>query len=200
MLQQAAVLALVDKEARLLSLEPVDVEAQAVLQGLVGLHVPDDVIVHRVEVGHIGQGGLALVIDVVHTRQFGQCLGNGVAGKVHAGRVGLHHGRGAIDVDYQARQEIALAVYQTVGVVVVALQSQCLTHAVSVVEPLLIEGLVDGRVVKREHPHGNAAYLAMAVADEFAVVGIDRHQVALHDVVVGSRNGPREHPGMEALE
>ena len=200
MLQQTAVLALIDKESGLLSLEPIDVEAQTVFQRLVGLHVSDDVIIHGVEVGLVGKGSLALVIDVAHARQLDQCLGDDVAGKVHAGRVGLHHGRGAINVHHQAWQEVALAVHEAVGVVVLALQPQGLSHAVRVVEPLLVERLVDGRVVKGEHPHGNAPDLAVSVADEGAVVGIDGHQVALVDGIVGSGNGPREHPGMETLQ
>ena len=93
-----------------------------------------------------------------------------------------------------------LAVHEAVGVVVLALQPQGLSHAVGVVEPLLVERLVDGRVVKGEHPHGNAPDLAVSVADEGAVVGIDGHQVALVDGIVGSGNGSREHPGMETLQ
>ena len=200
MLQQTAVLALIDKETGLLPLEPIDMEAEPVLQGLVGLHVADDVVVYRVEVSLVGQGGLALVIHVAHdaVRQLGQGLGNHVAGKVHAGRMGLHDGGGAVDIDHQSWQEISLAMHEAKGVVVLALQPQGLAHAVSVLQAFGVEGLIDGRVVKCEHSHCNAADLAVAVADERSVVGIYRYQVALLDRIVGCCDGPREYPGVKA--
>ena len=63
MLEQAAVVALVNEETRLLSAQPVNVETQTVFKGLVGGETSYYIIVLGVEPGLIGQCGLRFIVN-----------------------------------------------------------------------------------------------------------------------------------------
>ena len=101
-LEQGAVLALVDEEARLLPPQPVHVELEAVLHCHVGVKLAYQVLVLGVEMRLVGQRGLALVIHIIYisARQVNERLCYRLASEVHTRRVGLHHCRVAIDVDH----------------------------------------------------------------------------------------------------
>ena len=203
-LQQGAVLALVHEEARLLPLQPVDVEVQSILRGYVVGAASLQEAVFGVEVGLEGQGRFRFIIDVVHFafHHLGQCFGYRHAVQVHAGRVGLHHGRASIHVDDEARQVVALAVHQAVGVVVFAAgYADAASHVARHGQASFPEVLVDGLVLSEgEHAHGNAPYLVVAFGDEFLFRRVDFHDLTFLGFAVDACDGAREHPGMKALE
>ena len=58
MLKKAAIVALVDKEPRLLPLEPVHMKLQSVFNGYVSLIFANDIIILRVELRLVRKGGL----------------------------------------------------------------------------------------------------------------------------------------------
>ena len=68
---------------------------------------------------HKGQCGLAFIVDILDARahHLGQLLGNLHTTQVHADAVGLHDGSLAIDINDESRQQVALTMHQTVGVV-----------------------------------------------------------------------------------
>ena len=116
LLQQQAVFALVDEEARLLATQPVDIELQSVLQSHV---VVAAAIEETILKFHIGQRGLAFVVDMLQplSHHLHQLDGYLLATQVHTNAVGLHHGRLSVHVDDESGQVVALAVNQAVGVV-----------------------------------------------------------------------------------
>ena len=203
-LQQGAVLALVHEEARLLSLQPVDVELQSILHSHVVGAASLQEAVFGVEVGLEGQGRFRFIIDVVHlaVHHLGQRFGYRHAVQVHAGRVGLHHGRASIHVDDEARQVVALAVHQSVGVVVgPSGHADAAAHVARHGQAPFPEVFVDGLVLSEgEHAHGDASYLVVAFGDEFFFRRVDFHDLTFLGFAVDACDGAREHPGMKALE
>ena len=89
--QQRAVVALVEKESRFLPPEPVDIEFQGVFRGYRGLESSHEISILRVEMGLVGECGLGFIIYVAHAQagERSNLLGYGLAGVVHAGRMGL---------------------------------------------------------------------------------------------------------------
>ena len=208
-LEQQAVVALVDEEARLLAAQPVDVEQQSVLHRGIVVRAAVDEVAQRAVVGKSGfigahlarQRGLALIVDVgdAAVHHLHQLAGDGIAADVHADAVGLHDGRLAIDVNDQSRQQVALAVHQAVGVVLrIVGQADGQPHLQGGSEATAPERLVDGFVTKGEHPHGDGTHLIVTDSDEIAMTVDDTHHFAFADALVGLLDGPREHPGMEA--
>ena len=111
-------------------------EAQTVLKRDVGVGVSDEIVVDRVEACLVGQGGLRLVVHAVDAR-VGECderVGNHVAREVHTGRVGLYYGGMSVEIHDQAGEEVAFAVHEAEGIVVVALQPQCAAQSPGVGE------------------------------------------------------------------
>ena len=202
-LQEAAVVPLVHEEARLLAAQPVDVESQTVLHGHVIRTSAQQEAVLLTESGLERQRGLALVEDVLQALAHDvlQGLGHLLAHHVHAYAMSLHDGRGAIDIDDQPRQVVALAVDQSEGVV---LRIVCHPHAPTGVQRHLYaaapESVVDGFLNEREHAHGDAADLPMSYGDEFALGGEHTHEVSLGRLLFEVVNGPGEDPGMEAAQ
>lgn len=120
-----AVVALVDEEARLLALEPVDVELDAVLESNVlcwqsvsfrrradvaATNEPSFLLAR--DGGLKGESRLALVVDVLHkaTCSLYKFFGYVLTADVHADAMSLHDGGVAVDVDDETRQTVALAV------------------------------------------------------------------------------------------
>ena len=216
MLQERAVLSLIDEEAGLLSAKPIDMEAKPVLRGqvLVG-GAAQDKLVLLAKVGLEGQGGLALVIDMLQAvaHHFLQRLGNGHAADVHTDAVGLHDGCLAIAVDDQSGEVVALAVYEAVGRVdalaemfategslLRAIDADGLAHLPGRGEAALPEVVVDGHIVEREDADGNGSHLDVAHAEETAVEAYHAHHVALFEPVVHAGNGTTKHPRMETAQ
>ena len=160
--------------------------------------------VFGVEVGLEGQGGFRFIIDVVHFafHHLGQGLGDRHAVQVHAGRVGLHHGRTVVYVDDQPRQVVALAVHQAVGVVVFAAgDADAASHVAGHSQASLPEVLVDGLVLSEgKDAHGDASYLEVAFGDKFFLRGIDLYYFSFFRFAVQAGNGAREHPWVKTLE
>ena len=120
MLQQTAVFTLVNKEARLLSFQPIHMKFQSVFHGDVIVASPIDETVLLTQFSLEGQCGLALVEHIFNAvaHHAHQLSGNGFTAAVHTHAVGLHHGGFAIAVDHQSGQVVALAMHQSERVVV----------------------------------------------------------------------------------
>ena len=154
-------------------------EFQSVFCGDVVIAASVQESIFRIEVRLERQGGLRFIIDVVYlvSHHFTQGFGNGHAVQMHAGRVGLHHGRVRIDVYDQSRQVIAFPGYQAVGVVVrPSGNAYAAPHVVSNLQFVFPESGVDFLTLpEAEHAHGDAAYLPVSFGDEFAFGCIDIH-------------------------
>ncbi len=197
-LEQGAVLTLVNEETGLLTAEPVDVELQAVLEGDVSVIRPDKILVLGVEVGLVREGRLRLVVDIADTRLGQRCQGlrNLAAHEVHARRMGLDHGRVAIDVDDQTRKEIALAVNEAERVVVLADEAEGLSDSESLLKAFGEETLGELVDTELEDTDNDAANLIMAHTQYVPLRGDDLNQVTLLDTFGNRSHGAREHPGV----
>ena len=117
MLEKRAVVALVDEEASFLAIEPVGMELESVFEsdgfGFIANEVAIDWFYWSLE----WHSAFGFVIDVVDSRDdFDKEFGNDVFGIVHTDRVGLNDGCVAIDVDDEAREIVALAMHEAVGI------------------------------------------------------------------------------------
>lgn len=140
--EERAVFALVYKEARFLSVQPVDVKLQAVFYGGIFGRLAEEVAVFVVQVGFVWQCRLRLVVYIFYgvAHHLFERFGKGVAGKVHAGAVGLHDGGVPVYVDDESRQVVAFAMYEAVCVVLGAVfEPEALPHAVCGQQALPIE-------------------------------------------------------------
>ena len=117
--EKGAILTLVDEEARLLTSQIVNTELEAILQsnGIVSATIEEGVLL--TEVGLERKGCLTLVIDILdaRTHNLNQLLDYDILTHVHADRVSLHDSSIAIAVYNKAREIVALAMNQTIGVV-----------------------------------------------------------------------------------
>ena len=131
-----------------------------------------------------------------------------MAVQVHADAVRLHHCRLTVDVDYQSRQQVALAVYQPVGVVLRTVgNADSLPHAQGRAKPLTPEVIADAiaadvrnvfsPVAELQHPHGNRPHLEMADGYGLPVSRQHQHRVALAQVIVYVVDSSREYPRMK---
>ena len=100
-LKQGTVLALVNEEPGLLTTEPVDIEAQTVLYGDIVIATAQEEAILGF---HKGEGGLALIIDILNAtlHHLGQSLGNSMTRNVHTNAMGLHHGCLVVDINNQS--------------------------------------------------------------------------------------------------
>ena len=153
MLDESTVLALIDEETGLLSLEPIDMELQSILEGNIAdsrfegtslccishrLTIDNQITIYRFTFGLslltrlslITQCGLRLVIDVANlsTGHTNQILSQRLTNVVDTCRVSLHHSGVGIDIDNQSRQSIAFAMDEAISIVVVANQAKSLTQ------------------------------------------------------------------------
>ena len=87
MFEQRTVVSLVYKEACFLSAEPVDAETETVFSSDIVFGRSDDILVLRVEMSLIGQGGLGFVIYIMYVEagKLHETTGDDVAREVHAG-------------------------------------------------------------------------------------------------------------------
>ena len=166
MFEQGAVFSLVDKEARLLTMEPVDVEFQAVFAGHIGRGFAAQKAILLTEVGLEGEGRFAFVIDMVETAfgGFEEGVGDGFAVAVHSHRVGLHDSGSAKDIDDQTGELVALTVDKAIDVVALGsgIEPQRGTHGEGLAQTAHPKGVVNGLVVEGEDAHGNGADLIVA--------------------------------------
>ena len=129
--------------------------------------------------------------------------------------MGLHHGCAVIDVDDKPGESVALAVNKAEGIgdapllsspkgegtfLLLPLGEDALACLVGCAEALFPEGAVNGDVLKREHTHGDAAYLYVSYGEE-APIGTDyAHYVALFGASVDMMNGSGEYPRVKTSE
>ena len=97
--------------------------------------------------------------------------------------MGLQHGSVAVHIHDESRQEVAFAVYKTVGVVVMSNQVEGLAHLERFVEALGIEPVIYFGIAPCQDSHCDASYLVVTYAYLSAVACDDTHDVALFDVV-----------------
>ncbi len=64
MLEESAVLTLVNKKSRFLTLEPVYIELQTVFQSYVAVIVSDEVFIVGIKMSLVGESGVAFVLYV----------------------------------------------------------------------------------------------------------------------------------------
>ena len=204
-LHEGTVVALVDEEACLLSLEPVDVEGQSVLVGNVVAALAPEEAVLLSELSLEGERCLTFIIDGLEllAEDLPECFCYLMATDMHADAVSLHDCRCAIDVDDKPGQIVAFAMNQPIGVVPLPVgNADAATHLQSCGNALLPESLVDVLTSERKDAHRNAAYLPMSDGKELPVGGQHLDGVAFIQrgtalcVVYGSA----EYPGMIAPE
>ena len=162
----------------------------------------DDVVVDGVEARLVREGGFRLVVDVDHAQlgQAGERFGNDLAGEVHAGGVGLHHGSVAVDVHHQTGQEVALTVHQAKGGVILAAQAQGSAQGPRLQQRLVVEVGVDYAVAEREDAHGDGADLEVAHAHDATIGREHAHHLSFLHIGGHGGEGAGEHPRVEALQ
>ena len=201
---QFAVAALVEEEARLLSLLPVDQKTMAVFRHLLcrSCDFAHQVSVHGVQPRLVGHRLRTLVVDGCETLavDFAERLGDLHPRAVHPHRMTLYDGRRAVDVDHQPRQRVALAVDQAItGRRGVVREVERAAHVVGDGDPEVPPRLVDLLALEREHAHGDRPHLVVAQGHEFALSGVDLDErpfgeIGLllgFDVIDGARENPR---------
>ena len=202
---QFAVFALVEEEPGFLPLFPVDHELLAVFEHDVRRMVggAPQIAVDGSEVGLVGERLRRLVVDGRNAVAVGGADGFGdfAPCAVHAHRMALDHGRGAVDVDHEPRQRVAFAVDQAVaGGPGVVREAQRAAHVVGDGHAAVPPSLVDRLALERQHAHGDRADLVVALGDEVARTGEDLDQSALGDLgfLLGldAVDGARKDPGM----
>lgn len=176
LLQEAAVVALVDEETRLLAVKPVDVEFQSVFEGDVFFGLSAEETIFLLEVGLEGEGGFALIIDVLDFvfAGFEQGVGNGFAVAVHTHAVSLDDGRLVENIDDEARELVALAVDKAVDAVEVGdlAQAEAGAEGEGLTQAPHPEVVVDRLVDEGEHTNGDRTDLVVAFGDKLTF-GID---------------------------
>ncbi len=93
--------------------------------------------------------------------------------------MGLHHSRSAIHIHYQAGKEIALAVHQTVCVVVGTYQVEHPAQPIGLGKAPAVKILIYHSIFFAQHSHGYAAYLVMTCAEKLPGVGAHGDSLAL---------------------
>ena len=202
-LEQVAVLALVDEEAGLLTLQPVDMEVQAVLHSHVAAHRTIDEAILVLHIRLKRQRCLAFVVNVLDLalRSLHESLAYLMANEVHTHAVSLHNRGVAIAVDYETGEIVALAVNKTERIVVLtAYESDSLTHLPSRLQAREPELAVYLYVAKRQHANSDRTDLIHADSDEVALRGENAHDFAFFYALLNLRYGTREYPRMETLE
>ena len=164
-LQQGTVLALVEKEAGLLSAQPVDIESEAVFHCQRFTFIAQQIAVDRIETCLERQGGVAFVVYSAYARELCESLRYGGALHVHPHRVGLHHSRGAIEIHYEPGQEITFTVHQTHAIIVGSKQAESLAHVIGLLKAFREELRMECRCTEVQHAHRYGAHLPVPHAE-----------------------------------
>ena len=113
----------------------------------------------------------------------------------------LKYSRGTVDVDYEARQTVSLAmneaIYRSIGT---AGQSYGPAHTVGLGEAAEPESAVERFVAEREDAHGDGTHLPVTHSQEIAVLVEHTHRVALLKAGITPSNGARENPRVKPLQ
>ncbi len=180
--EQLTVGTLIDKESGFLSFEPIYMKLESVFNSNIFGAATEQEPVLLSEFGLKRQCCLRLIEDVVDgIGHYGlQSLGYDMAIAMYADGVRLHHCCVPIDIDYEAREVIALAMHKPVSVVQgVGCHSDTATHIKCRLYISFVECLVDGLVGERKHAHHDAAYLEMAGGNILAIRCLHFHHLTL---------------------
>ena len=113
----------------------------------------------------------------------------------------LHNSRGTIAIYDQSRQVVALTMHQSESVVMgIVGYAYALTHRESRSEALTPKSIINNDILKREHPHGNRAYLPMPHSNEVAGAGDDTHRLTFGNAVIDMTDCSGEYPRMKSEE
>ena len=98
----------------------------------------------------------------------------------------LHNSCTAIDINNQTRQIIALTVYQTVDIVILAVcQAKRTAQFICNSKPFVPKSMVNRFFLERKYTDGNTAHLNMAYGNPFPVTCTFKFVPALSGVTVG---------------
>ena len=192
LLKQASVFALVNKEAGFLATKPVDMKLQSVLHSHI---VFVATIYKRVFMFHIsfeGKRCFTLIIDVLYARphNLNQRLADSVAHEVNAYTMGLHNGGRTITINHQARNVVALAMNQSIGVVVgIVGNRDCTTHVKSRFQTRDPEPMVYDSILECKYAHGDGTYLVHADSNKLSIAAYHTHKLALFHTIINGGNG-----------
>ena len=115
--------------------------------------------------------------------------------------MGLHDGGLAIDIDDESGQQVALAMHETVGVVLRIIgHADGNAHPKGRLQAGIPELVVDGHIVERQDAHGDGTGLIVAYGQKGTVAADDPDHLTVGEVAVSLLDGSREHPRMEAQE
>ena len=110
----------------------------------------------------------------------------------------LHDSSIAIAVDDKTWEVVALAMHQTIGVVVRIIgYTNILTHLQGYGETFVPETLVDSLISKGEDANGYGTYLEMSTTNKSTIVRYHINNVALTNAFIHALYGTREHPWMK---
>ena len=124
-----------------------------------------------------------------------------MASVVHTGTVSLHNGSVAIYVNDETGQVIALAMYEAIGVVIVAiLKTNASTHIVGHTQTLYIERFVDLDRRKRQDAHCYATNLVVSHTHKVALPIFYGNDITLYRLTVNTLYGTRKHPWVKTTE
>ena len=198
---QGTIVALVDEEACLLPLKPVDVEGQSVLVSDVVAALSPQEAVLLPQLCLEGQRGFALVVNGFqllaedHPERLCQLM----PADMHANAVCLHDSRRAIDVDDTPWQVVAFAMDKSVGIVPFPVHdADAAAHLEGCGNAFLPESQVDALTLECKDTHSNAAYLPMTNGKELPVGGHHLDYIAFFQRVTafGVMDGTAEYPGV----
>ena len=118
------------------------------------------------EVGFERQGGFALVINVFYSlaHHANERLAHLHTANMHSHAMSLHHGSFAVAVDYETWQVVALAMHQTIGVVVgIVGNAKAAANLKSRSKTSCPEVVVDFNISKEEEVRGKISKLRDAI-------------------------------------
>ena len=228
LLNQGTVLTLINEETCLLSLEPIDMKLQSILDSHIAdrcfeclaflsvfdlLAIDDQVAIHSVfgclsSLRLIAQRSLRLVIHIadIGTCHTHQVFGQGLADVVDSLGMSLHDSRAVIDIYDESWQSVAFSMHKAEGIVVGTDQTERLTQVVGRLESLQEKFLAELLIAESEQSHSDAANLILANAKEVARLAHHLNPVAFLGLdfstffIEHPVNSSAEHPRMESLD
>lgn len=176
-------------------------ELEAILHGeALVVALTDEVTILGIDVRLERQGGLRLVIDVLHTtlHHLDDGLGQLHPHHVHTDGMRLKHSGRTIDVHHETGQAITFPMHQTIGVVEsVVDQSQAFPEQESLTDTFFPERLVRVFPLEGEDAHSDGAHLVVTRGEILVAGAIDVHHIPLFRVAHDALDGAREDPRVE---
>ena len=175
-------------------------EFKSVFEGDSFGFVANEVAVDRFDRSLERHSAFGFVVYVVDSRDdFDEEFGNDILGIVHTYGVGLNDGSVAIDVDDKAREVVAFAMHETVGIGGVGIgKAERKAHVVGSFEAFVPERAVDRAVGEGEYAHHDATDLVVADGEELLVGTDDAHEVAFFGFACYFSDCTRENPWVKS--